>query len=301
MTQMPPVLVAALRELRQRPAVPVPEAGSSRIRRGDIRFAKGSTGEELQPRLVLVLSVDSQLDFADVLLVHTATEMTCDVDAVVQPSDSGAPYEAVIETDLRGVLWTIQLGSAIGHLDDHFFSSLGSDLTSHDPGARPELQRGLQLAGPADPRWGFKRDEGAALRALARDCTDALLDEEAWQLEAGLLRPELLDLADDPVALVTDLMHWLRTRTLELSPTDAEVLLELGALDTGAWELFGGLGLDISTAVQGLVEAAATGSPRRADQSVSWRLVTATHIEVRERGSQPQLVRYLGQKDLVSA
>lgn len=301
MTQMPSAVVAAL---LQRPAARDAEVRSSRIRRGDIRFARGLPGEVLEPRLVLVLSVDSQLDFANVLLVHTASEMSCDVDVVVPATDSGAPYEVVIETDLRGVIWTIQLGSSVGHVGEDFLRLLGRETPSPDLRARPETERGTQLAGPADPRWGFKGDEGAALGALARDCTDALLDEEAWQVEAALLRPELLDLAADPTALVSDLMHWLRTRTLELSTTDVEVLLELGALDTGVWEAFGGLGLDISTAVQSLVEAAATAvtaSPGRADQSVAWRLVTATHIEVRARGSQPKSIRYLGHKELVRA
>lgn len=298
MTQMPSALVAAL---RQRPVVPAAEVRSARIRRGDIRFAKGLPGETLQPRLVLLLSVDSQLEFADVLLVHTASEMSCDVDVVVSGTDTGAPFEAVIETDLRGVIWTIQLGSAIGHVGEELLSHLGREATSLEFGATPEVRRGIQLAGPADPRWGFKRDEGSALRALVRDCTDALLDEEAWQVEAGLLRPELLDFAADPTALVTDLMHWLRTRTLELTAEDVEVLLELGALDTGAWERFGDLGLDISTSVQILVEAAATGSPRKPDQSVAWRLVTAAHIEVRAQSSRPQSIRYLGGKELATA
>jgi hypothetical protein len=301
MTQLPAVLTAALRESAPRLAPAPPAVASARVQRGDLRFARALPGELIKPRLVLVLSVDSKLDFADVLLLHTATEMACNVDVVVPRSVSDVPYEVVVQTDLRGVVWTLQLGPAVGRLDDDVLRALRNETTSDDIGVRPNVRRGLQLAGPADPRWNFKRDEGVELRALARDCTDALLDEEAWQVEAGLLRPDLLDLADDPVVLVTELMHWLRTRTLELSPADVEVLLELGVLDTGAWEMFDDLGLDISTAVQSLVEAAATGSPRRADPPVSWRLVTATHIGVQERGSQPRSIRYLGQRKLTAA
>lgn len=247
-----------------------------------------------------MLSVHSNLDFADVLLVHTAAEMACDVDLVVPKAVSTAPYEVVLEKDLRGAVWTLQLGPAVGRLDGAIIDALGYNTTGPDSGAPSGIHRGIKLAGPADPRWGFKREEGAAFRALVSDCTDALLDEDSWQVEPGLLRPDLLDRADDPTALLAELMHWLCTRTLELSPTDVEVLLELGALETSAWELFGDLGFDILTALQGLVEAAATGSPRRADPSV-WRLVTATHLEVRQRGSHPRLIRYLGQRELTTA
>lgn len=300
MTELPAALRAALRKPAPPPASAPPAIASSRVQRGDLRFARGLPGEPLEPRLVLVLSVDSKLDFADVLLLHTATELACDIDVVVPRSVSGIPYEVVVQTDLRGVVWTLQLGPAVGRLDDNLLRALRNETTSLDLDATPDVRRGLQLAGPADPRWSFKQEEGVALRALALDCTDALLDEEAWQVEAGLLRPDLLDLADDPAALLTELMHWLRTRTLELSPTDVAVLIELGVLDTGAWEMFD-LGLDISTAVKSLLEAAATGSPRRADPSASWRLVTAAHLGVRERGSQPRSIRYLGQRELTTA
>jgi hypothetical protein len=249
----------------------------------------------------LVLSVDSQLDFADVLLLHTATEMACGVDLVVPTSVSGVPYDVVVQTDLRGVVWTLQLGPAVGRLDDRVISALGGTSTSLlEAGHGPVVHRGLALAGTADPRWAFKRDEGSALRALARDCTDALLDEGAWEVEPGLLRPELLDLADDPVAVVADLVHWLQTRTLEIGPTEIETLLELGALDAGAWARVADLGIDVWTAIQSLIEGAATSAPRD-DGAAPRRLVTATHLEVRSRDMQLDVIRYLGLKEVAAA
>lgn len=166
MTGLPAALVAALGESPSQPAPGRAAVTSSRVRRGDLRFARGLIGESLDPRLVLVLSV-SQLDFADVLLVHTATEMACDIDLVVPAAVSAAPYEIVVETDLRAVVWTLQLGPVVGRLDDGVISALGRDTTSPDSAAPAGLHRGLKLAGPSDPRWRFKQDEGTALRALS--------------------------------------------------------------------------------------------------------------------------------------
>jgi hypothetical protein len=260
--------------------------------------------EPLDPRLVLVLSVDSQFDFADVLLVHTAAEMACYIDLVVPSALSAAPYEVVVETDLRAVVWTFQLGPVVGSLDDGVISALGQDTTRPDSAAPADLHRGLKMAGPSDPRWRFKQDEGTALRALSWDCTDALIDEGAWLVDPGLLRPDLLDLADDPAALVLELVHWVDTRSLKLTRAELEILLELGALDLNAWSAVGDLGLDIWMAIQDLVIDAATGTTT-GDASSSTpgfrRLLTATHLKDYAGGAAPDLVHYLGRKESAAA
>jgi hypothetical protein len=163
------------------------------------------------------------------------------------------------------------------------------------------MYRGLRLTGPSDPRWDFKRSEGVELRGLARDCTEALLDEGHWIVDPGLLRPDLLDLADDPAALVVELVHWVETRSLELSPAEIETLLELGALNTDAWAAVGDLGLDIWTAVQDLVVSSATAPGRHIGDAGSWRLLTATHLEVQTGRAVPEIVHYLGRKELAGA
>ncbi len=294
MTGLPAALVAAIGESPSRLAPGHAEVASSRIQRGDLRFASDLIGGPLDPRLVLVLSVDSHLEFADVLLVHTATEMACDIDLVVSSAASAAPYEVVVETDLRAVVWTLQLGPVAGRLDDGVLSALGRDTSSPDSAAPSGLHRGLKMAGPSDPRWRFKQDEGTMLRALSQDCTEALIDEGSWLVEPGLLQPDLLDLAEDPAALVADLMHWATTRRLDIGLTEIEMLLELGALDFDAWTALDDLGLDAWTTIQTLVERSVT-APR--DQSQGpLRVLTATHLQVQERSAEPDVIRYLGQK-----
>lgn len=301
MTEMPAALIAALKEPPAPSALPQPEIISSRVRRGDLRFVRGMPGEPVEARLVLVLSVDSDHDFAEILLLHTETEMACDVDAVLPRAVSAAPYDVVVQTDLRGVVWTLQLGSAVGRLDDHVLSTLetgANDLVGDRPSA---VYRGLRLAGPADPRWDFKRSEGVELRALTSDCTEALLDEGHWIVDPGLLRPDLLDLADDPEALIAELVHWVETRSLALSPAEIETLLELGALDTDAWATVGDLGLDIWTAIQSLVVTSATATERQSEGSGSWRLVTASHLVSHAGNGGPDVVHYLGRKEPAAA
>ena len=213
MTGVPAALAAALQELPQRQAFESTSVRSLKVQRGDLRFAAPVPGSDATARLVLVISSASDLEFAEVLLAHTAAEMAGAVDAVLSPSLSGAPYPVVIQTDLRGAVWTLQLGPAVGRLEESTIRALSAS-DAPIAGTSDGLSHGLRLAGPADPRWSFKTGEGAEFRSLTADCTGALLDEGVWQVEPGLLRPDLLDLADDPSALVAELVHWVATRRL---------------------------------------------------------------------------------------
>ena len=308
MTELPTVLQNAIdlhrREVSIRSRPPI-ELSSARIGRGDLRFVRSCDGGSTEARLVLVLSIDSHRDFAEVMLVHTSAELACDIDVVVPAGDSLTPYEVVVETDLRGVVWSWQLAKAVGRLESQVLDDVLSDATeqpSDEP--RPSLLKSApRLAGPVDPRWAFKRAEGESFRRLTVDCTEALLDDGVpWMVDPGLLRPELLDIADDPQALVLDLLHWVQTRSMSISAEDIDHLLELGALDVDAWSVLGDLGTDVWTALQELIERAAMNvGSGPAMMSAGWRLLTATHLETVDWSVEPVLVYHLGQREEVAA
>jgi hypothetical protein len=239
------------------------------------------------------------------MLVHTSPELACDIDFVVAPSDSFAPYEIVVETDLRGVVWSWQIAKAAGRLDSRFLDELETATAGHlsNEVSPSPLRTAPRLAGPADSRWAFKKDEGEFLRRLTADATEALLDDGApWVVDPGLLRPELLDIADDPEALVSELIHWVQTRSMSISAEDIDHLLELGALNVDAWSAIGDLGTDVWTALQELIERAATTELSGPSvMSGRWRLVTATHLESADWSFEPELVHHLGQREAVAA
>lgn len=296
MSELPAALVAVLRASAAKEAPSELIVSSAHVRRGDLRFVRALSPGQVEPRLALVLSVDSGGGFAEVLLAHPYPEMACEIDAVVPREVSGAPYRLVVQTDLRGVIWTYQFGSAVGSLDADALHEVGRVTSEGDVVGGAGIHCGLRLAGVVDPRWEFKSDEGSALRALARDCTEALLDEGAWEVEPGLLRPELLELADDPATLVAELVHWVKTRSLAISADEIETLLDLGALELEAWASVSDLGIDIWTSIQALVESSAT-TPRSRESGDPIRVVTATHVEVRAWSEEPDVVHFLGRRE----
>ena len=194
---------------------------SSRISRGDLRIVSPTAGDRpAESRLCLVVGVDPTDEFADVVLTHTAPELATSVDGVVPPELSGAPYDIVVQTDLRGAVWTLQLGRRVGWIDEPALKNLTSIVLgrTEDPDSSGVgLHAGIPLQGPTDRRWSFKEEEGAELRRLTANCTDAVLDgDSVWEIDSGLLVSDRLGEPDDQVAIVAELWEW--TRTQEDSP-----------------------------------------------------------------------------------
>ena len=144
---------------------------------------------EAPERAVLVLRVDSQRDFAEVMLVHPYVELATSLDLIVSPERSAMPYWTIIETDTRAVVWTYQLGTLIGELDPDTLKALG-DVSVGQAVYETSLSSGTPLRGPLDPRWDFKAREGDSVRSLAAGCTSALFsDGLPLQLDPGMSGP----------------------------------------------------------------------------------------------------------------
>ena len=144
---------------------------------------KGATA---MGRLCLVARVDAASEFAEVVLVHSAPELATGTDGVVASSTGAAPYDTVVQTDLRGAVWTSQVGRLIGRLDESSLEALsaialGVPTTRRAKG--DEIWSGPPLTREDDSRWAFKAGEGSVFRSLTRACTAALLDDgTVWEI-----------------------------------------------------------------------------------------------------------------------
>ena len=310
MADVPAVVTSAL---AQRETARTPEPPGfvlpTRVSEGDLRVIESLAHRPTDHRIGLVLRIDSAHDFAEVLLVHAAPELATDRDVVLPSDVTSAPYDAVVQTDLRGTVWLLQLGRRVGHVAEPAFAAVRATAGSPEAdglslapaGRMAELHRGIPLAGLLDRRWSFKESEGSALRALAADCTEALLDQELdWEVNPGLLQPELLDLADDPELILIELLHWAQTRRLSLTHDDLERLLAAGALDLDTWLQFSDLGADLLMGLQEVLLRGATGVSSEARTAVRCML-TAPHLGATDREVPHDRIHYLAAKELVAA
>ena len=310
MTEIPETLRKALaeRQLSRRKSDRV-VGENDRVAVGDLRVMSPLAHRGGVQRIGLVVRVENANNFdqfVEVLLAHSSPEFATDSDVIMPKELSAAPYDLVIQSDLRAPVWTFQMKKAVGQVAPKVLSELLAQVGTHRPieaaEATTNLLSGMPLRGPRDGRWSFKEAEGDALRALSDDCTDALLEDGFdWQVDQRLLRPELLALAQDREALLLELLHWLQTRPLDVRDEDIEVLIDAGVLDPSAWSILGDVGAALFASVhQGLIEKVATrpaGDDRRPQESQG--VVTAAHLGLHEFHESTTVVHYLGNKELV--
>lgn len=287
MTEVPDIIRRAIddhqRARAQTPLGLINRGARQPIARGDVRVVGGTGGNPgTSLRLCLVVGTDPVSEFADVVLVHSTPELATNIDGVVSPIRSGAPYHLVVETDLRGAVWTFQVGRLVGRLDDDALRALSAiavgDPAGVESSSGPDIWSGPALLDESDQRWQFKKDEGRAFRSLIRDCTTVLLDGDTfWELDPELVRDSWLGGITDP-AVIEDFWRWRSTRrTRPLTVTD-ESLRELLSDDLPTPHLHADLALEFSTVVLDFaVDVSTTG---QLDQPLGARrgVVTASSL-----------------------
>jgi len=140
------------------------------VTRGDIRLCDWPNHE--QNRHLLILDVVSEQGYCSVMLLHSEVEMMTDADVLINPEDSGALYALVAQTDMVGVVWTVDLLSAVGHVHADIDRFELTQVQSGDSG----LDTSTRLGGVLDGRWRFKKDEGRAIAEISASCLAGLLE-----------------------------------------------------------------------------------------------------------------------------
>ncbi len=217
------------------------------LRRGDLRILRPLEFESDGSRIVLVADVDRARDVADVVLVHADPGLATESDVVVPKAVARSRFPVVVQTDLRSVVWTRQLGEKVGRLEAEQIEAI-NDLVDAGPGASVDgYSLGLPLDGPFDGRWSFKREEGADFRRLSADCTQALLESQGrteWAPDA------LMSMTDASNLELLRLVHWLSTRSPKTATSDRGRLVEVVArLERYEWSARPDLGDELSAVV----------------------------------------------------
>ena len=271
MTEVPATVRSAI-EARRRsrdlePTRLLRDRATCRILRGDIRIVQPPCRESATGtrRLCLVVGVDPTGEFAEVVLLHSAPELATSVDGVVPSSTSGAPYDAVVQTDLRGVAWTFQVDRLVGRLDESSLEALSSIALGNPASERArgnEIWSGSALTGESDRRWAFKVDEGSVFRTLTRECTAVLIDGgTVWEIDPQLLRTGQLDCATDGPEVVQEFGEWQSTRRSRGLTISDDLLTEMLAQEPSTPSPESDLALEFAMLAWGLAVEVSTETP----------------------------------------
>ena len=178
-TGVPPAVLAAAALWRRRRGERASQQASSQpVARGDL-WTINAVPAGGGVRVGLVCDAGPQRDYVTVMLAHPAAEMATGCDAVIAASAAACAYDVVVQTDLRSVVWSAQLGRCVGRLDPLRLEAV-AEVAQH--AAAPavaasdcRVRSGTHLAGALDPRWQFKLSENAALHVLSAACAETLL------------------------------------------------------------------------------------------------------------------------------
>jgi hypothetical protein len=215
-------------------------------RPGEIRAARSMDAESAGTRLMLVLETYTEADpWINACLIAEAVEVATDKDLRLEPSDTDLPFPVLVESDVVGPLFMVQLGPLLGQID----ASLLDDLKAAVYGEWISTlgdRRGMPIIARDDARWRLKEDEIAAMHALAHACMEHLMMADGKQgttdvvLDPGFLSSEpvspvptllnllvvvdkeqiRLDVPTEGLARTGELPEW----TASLSPDEARAL-----------------------------------------------------------------------------
>lgn len=258
---------------------PIQRPPSRSVSRGDVRLIAPPYDGPGDSQLGLVLNVDNKLQFIEIALVHPYPELATSMDAVVPATLAGTPFDVVVETDLRGVVWTpVQVSRLVGRLSSETLEAISDLIETGEPESPTGIRIGTRLTGTHDRRWAFKAAEGAALDLLTADCTGEVIDGRSpWRVDPELFVPELLAASLQLDVILVELVHWLETRSLRLTVEDALLLEDRGALEFEAWRE-ARLSTDLYEALIDIVEEALTkGRSAQSDGPMLSKFVAAPY------------------------
>jgi len=137
--------------------------------------------------LALVTDIDEATQSATVALLTPDLEFGTSTDLALSSDETGRAYALLIESDIFGYVWYVQL--------DRHITSVNSDVLSALRALRANEAVDRRIAGPpvagrSDPRWAFKLQELHRLQMLSNACTRELIDgNSGLSIDPHALRP----------------------------------------------------------------------------------------------------------------
>lgn len=160
---VPTWVEVAGRRLRRRSRLDVVDDWPRPPEIGDLRIAEPIDEECGEPRVVVVLDVDPLVASARVVLASNEVDMVTTRDLLLRTDDTDLPFDLVVEPDLVGELWWIQIGRRLGRLREPWIHMLHEAVG----GAVGAARRGRSAEELACAARSFRIEEEAALGRLA--------------------------------------------------------------------------------------------------------------------------------------
>lgn len=150
---VPTWVEVAGRRLRRRSSIEVVDDWPRPPEAGDLRIAETIEEGRGESRVVVVLDVDPLVASARVVLASNETDMITSRDLLLPADDTDLPFDLVLEPDLVGELWWIQIGRRLGRLREDWIcrmkravgGSFGATRDRRSAAASPSAARSFRI------------------------------------------------------------------------------------------------------------------------------------------------------------
>ena len=162
---LPTWLIAARRAYSLRPPDPTPPSAAAP---GDVWLIEDARGK--RAFVAIVMAGDGvetgPAGMFSVVLVHNELDLATSQSLTYRASETGAPFDFVVQNDIVFPIWRNLLVSRAGVLPG---GAAGLLAAAHLGEFTPSLdsRRGMPLRGRADPRWGFLEDLADEIDSVA--------------------------------------------------------------------------------------------------------------------------------------
>ncbi len=161
--RLPTWVEVAGRRLRRRSRLQVVDDWPRRPEVGDLRIAEPVEEGCGEPRLVVVLDVNPRLASARVVLASNEIDMLTTRDLLLPADVTGLSFDLMLEPELLGQLWWIQIGRRLGRLREDWIHRLNRAVA----GTGDPVQEGDSALPRVAVSPTFRVEEEAALDRLA--------------------------------------------------------------------------------------------------------------------------------------
>jgi hypothetical protein len=189
---------------------------------GEVRIASPAEVGLVDPRLVVVISVDPDRGFADVALCSNEIDLASTADVVMARGDSGLPFDVAIETDVVDRLWLHQLRGVVTRLDPEM-TGIVRRAVDTGPDAIPLELKGPAIGTRAEGLLLFKSQEHRALRVLGgvAGLPSHEISEPAVLIDPALFTARAEEAEEDSVLRMLGLAEVLARTPTAAVPVDA--------------------------------------------------------------------------------
>ena len=191
------------------------------VKSGQIRLVKRQNPRDAASiAKVLVVEVNKDESFCQVMLIHHDLSMRTDKDLVISSKTGLVRSNLVVQTDCLSVVNMDQMLETVAVLDERAEKALNLIWSGEFPDIEG-FHTGLPLSGRSDFRWDFKKEQGATIAFFAEDCLSRVLGERP----SSVLDPESLN----PEDIISGLETVLKIYNREVKPSlESYSSLELG-------------------------------------------------------------------------